>query len=138
MRLSNITTLLPPSPLQKRRGWSRRGKIEGGRVRGVDAEEAECSPSPTPIGQKFIDPVSLPWRGGMGPETSLRYPFKVTRGILYIKPPLHLCCIRPYEPCPFLSPPPAFLKRCCSQNSAYFRIIGPVAKDENNMYLFVF
>ncbi len=33
--------------------------------------------------------VTLPhWRGGMGPETSLRYPFKVTRGLLYIKPPM--------------------------------------------------
>ncbi len=27
----------------------------------------------------------------MGPETSLRYPFKVTRGLLYIKLPVHLC-----------------------------------------------
>jgi hypothetical protein len=25
----------------------------------------------------------------MGPVTSLRYPFKVTRGLLYIKPPMH-------------------------------------------------
>jgi hypothetical protein len=24
----------------------------------------------------------------VGPETSLRYPFKVTRGLLYIKPPM--------------------------------------------------
>jgi hypothetical protein len=27
----------------------------------------------------------------MGPEVTLRYPFKVTRGLLYIKPPMHLC-----------------------------------------------
>ncbi len=26
----------------------------------------------------------------MGPETYLRYPFKVTRGLLYIKPPTFL------------------------------------------------
>ena len=26
------------------------------------------------------------WRGALSPETSPRYPFKVTRGFLYIKP----------------------------------------------------
>jgi hypothetical protein len=26
----------------------------------------------------------------LGPETSLRYPLQVTRGLLYIKPPMHL------------------------------------------------
>jgi hypothetical protein len=28
--------------------------------------------------------------GLVGPDTSLRYPFKVIRGLLYIKPPMHL------------------------------------------------
>jgi hypothetical protein len=27
----------------------------------------------------------------MGPDITLRYPFKVTRGLLYIKPPMLLC-----------------------------------------------
>jgi hypothetical protein len=30
--------------------------------------------------------TALEGRGGMGPETSLRYPFKVTLGLLYLKP----------------------------------------------------
>jgi hypothetical protein len=56
-------------------------------------------------------------RGGMGPETYLRYPFKVTRGLLYIKPPIYTYKL--YAPCVRL------LMRAASITWASGRGLGP-------------
>jgi hypothetical protein len=39
------------------------------------------TPSPPPQPAGYV----MHWRGGMGPETSLRYPFKVTHGLDYFR-----------------------------------------------------
>ncbi len=56
-------------------GENQRGPSQRGPSQRIDVEGADCSPPP---------PLPSHCRGGTGPETSLRYPFKVTRGLLYI------------------------------------------------------
>ncbi len=59
------------------------------------------------------------WRSGMGPETSLRNPFKITRGLLNIKPPMHL-----FGPFHFTGPKKVSISRAqppptCPRNECY-------------------
>ncbi len=71
-------------------------EVQSGVLDALTGKRCEHTGWLTDCGLAFNTPHPHPasyvmlWKGGMGSETSLRDPFEVTRGLLYIKPPMHL------------------------------------------------
>ncbi len=140
VRLSNITTLLPPSPLQcggaesegenerglsrKQRGLNRRGgwgggETGGGESKGAESEGADCSP-PLTIG-RIYRPSFRALEGWYGPwnlpkDSLSSHLWALVHKTTYA--PMMSTTLWAHA----LSspPPPAFVKTCCSQNGASF------------------